>query len=200
MYKKAIGGLVIIYVMILFAFLCIVGVQSNTEQADKTQKLLSTEKSSTMGIARITASGQRVEDCSTLERQLVYDITEEELDILQRIVEAEAGGEDEEGKLLVANVVLNRVNSEEFPDTVKEVVLQRSERVTQFSPVASGRIWRVEVSDETISAVERALNGEDISEGALFFAARRRANQDKMRWFDTSLTYLFRHGGHEFFK
>ena len=134
------------------------------------------------------------------ERQLVYDITEEELDILQRIVEAEAGGEDEEGKLLVANVVLNRVNSDKFPDTVKEVVLQRSERVTQFSTVASGRIWRVEVSDETISAVERALNGEDISEGALFFAARRRANQDKMRWFDTSLTYLFRHGGHEFFK
>ena len=200
MYKKAIGGLVIIYVMILFAFLCIVGVQSNTAQAQKTQKLLSTEKSSTMGIARITASGQRVEDCSTLERQLVYDITEEEVDILQRIVEAEAGGEDEEGKLLVANVVLNRVNSDKFPDTVKEVVLQRSERVTQFSPVASGRIWRVEVSDETISAVERALNGEDISEGALFFAARRRANQDKMRWFDTSLTYLFRHGGHEFFK
>ena len=200
MYKKAIGGLVIIYVMILFAFLCIVGVQSNTAQAQKTQKLLSTEKSSTMGIARITASGQRVEDCSTLERQLVYDITEEELDILQRIVEAEAGGEDEEGKLLVANVVLNRVNSDQFPDTVKEVVLQRSERVTQFSPVASGRIWRVEVSDETIRAVERALNGEDISEGALFFAARRRANQGKMRWFDTSLTYLFRHGGHEFFK
>ena len=200
MYKKAISGLVMIYVMILFAFLCIVGVQSNTMQSQKTQKLLSTEKSSTVGIAGITASGQRVEDCKVLERQYVYELTAEELDILHRIVEAEAGGEDEDGKLLVANVVLNRVNSDKFPDTVKEVVLQRSERVTQFSPVASGRIWRVEVSDETKSAVERALKGEDISEGALFFAARRRANQDKMRWFDTSLTYLFKHGGHEFFK
>ena len=199
MYKKAISGLVIIYLTILFGFLCIVGVEKNRTVITP-GKLIATDKSSTMGIVDIAASGQRVVDCDILEKQLAYDLTDEELEILLRIVEAEAGGEDEDGKLLVANVVLNRVNSDKFPDTVKEVVLQRSERVTQFSPVASGRIWRVEISDETIAAVGRALEGEDISEGALFFAARKRANQDKMRWFDTSLTYLFKHGGHEFFK
>jgi spore germination cell wall hydrolase CwlJ-like protein len=115
-------------------------------------------------------------------------------------VAAEAGGEDEDGQLLVANVVLNRMNSDKFPNTITEVVFQRSGKVTQFSPVASGSIWRVKIGEKTYAAVERALMGEDISQGALFFAARKYANQDAMRWFDESLTYLFAHGGHEFFK
>lgn len=96
-------------------------------------------------------------------------------------------------------MVLNRVNSESFPDTVKDVVMQKNGRVTQFSPVASGRIWRVKISEETVRAVQRAIDGEDISQGALYFAARRHADSDSMRWFDRRLTFLFRHGGHEFF-
>ena len=50
------------------------------------------------------------------------------------------------------------------------------------------------------AAVGRALDGEDISEGALYFAARDYADSKRMRWFDEKLTLLFRHGGHEFFK
>lgn len=64
-------------------------------------------------------------------------------------MEAEAGGEDENGKLLVANVVLNRVNSNIFPDTVTGVVYQKEFGVCQFSPVSDGRINRVRVSEET---------------------------------------------------
>lgn len=153
-----------------------------------------------MGIADVTASGQRVVSYNVMEQEDYRFLEEDELDVLRRIVEAEAGNEDEDGRLLVANVVLNRVDSESFPDTVTEVVFQRSERVTQFSPVASGRIHSVEVSEETIKAVDRALAGEDISQGALYFAARRYASSRKMRWFDEKLTYLFRHGGHEFYK
>jgi len=99
----------------------------------------------------------------------------------------------------VANVVLNRMNHEKFPDTVTEVVFQQSNGVTQFSPVNNGRYWTVTVSEETMDAVERALEGEDISEGALFFAARKYADSEKMRWFDEKLKFLFVHGGHEFF-
>jgi len=119
---------------------------------------------------------------------------------LQRIVEAEAGGEDEDGKLLVANVVLNRVGSDEFPNTIPEVVFQKSKGVTQFSPVADGRYDKVNISEETVKAVNRALEGEDISEGALYFAARKYASKKSMKWFDNELNYLFKHGGHEFFK
>ena len=50
------------------------------------------------------------------------ELTIKEYNVLLRIVEAEAGGEDIIGKMLVANVIMNRVNSSRFPDTVTEVV------------------------------------------------------------------------------
>lgn len=104
------------------------------------------------------------------------------------------------GKLLVANVVLNRVASEEFPDSVQEVVFQKNGQVWQFSPVGDGRYYAVTVTEETRRAVERALEGEDISEGALYFAARKYADPERMKWFDEKLEFLFSYGGHEFFK
>ncbi len=130
----------------------------------------------------------------------VISITQEEVEILQRIVEAEATGQDIKGKILVANVVLNRVMSDDFPNTIKEVVFQRTGDCYQFSPIRDKRYWSVEITEETVEAVERALAGEDYSEGALFFAARKYADQDNMDWFDNNLTYLFQYGGHEFFK
>ena len=134
------------------------------------------------------------------EGSLWNDLPDEEIMVLQRIVEAEAGGEDADGKLLVANVVLNRVRDEAFPNSISEVVFQQSKGVTQFSPVANGRYEAVTVSEESKEAVERALSGEDLSEGALYFAARKYANPNNMRWFDENLTLLFQHGGHDFFK
>jgi N-acetylmuramoyl-L-alanine amidase len=58
----------------------------------------------------------------------------------------------------------------------------------------------VKISQETGEAVERALEGEDISEGALYFVARKYADSEKIKWFDRNLTFLFEHGGHEFFR
>lgn len=153
-----------------------------------------------IGIVDRAVSEQRIVDYTVMEQQPLYQFSDEELEVLLRIVEAEAGGEDEEGRLLVANVILNRVNSEEFPDTVSEVVFQKEGSVAQFSPAYSGKYYRVEVSDTTISAVGRALMGEDISQGALYFVARKRANSNSLKWFDEKLVFLFEHGGHEFFK
>lgn len=126
-------------------------------------------------------------------------ITEEDKEVLLRIVEAEATCEDIKGRMLVANVILNRVVSERFPDSITEVVFQNNGETYQFAPIKDGRYWSVTVSEETIEAVERVLAGEDVSKGALFFAARSMARKSAMRWFDTSLKYLFRHGVHEFF-
>ncbi len=163
------------------------------------ESLLADKESIMMGIASRTSSGQRVVDCSELQRESKYRLEQEELEALLRIVEAEAGCEDEEGKLLVANVVLNRLNSDKFPDSITEIVFQRENGVTQFSPVANGSYYKVTISEETVDAVGRALAGEDISRGALYFAARKYADSDSMRWFDEKTTLLFRHGGHEFF-
>ena len=129
----------------------------------------------------------------------LYELSEEDYDALLRLVEAEASGEDVKGKMLVANVVLNRVESSSFPDTVKEVIYQRHNGRAQFSPVATGKIDRVAVSEETVEAVERALCGEDESCGALYFVAPAYADAANHRWFQKNLTWLFSYNGHEFY-
>ncbi len=127
-------------------------------------------------------------------------LTGKEVAMLERIVEAEATGEDLVGRILVANVVLNRIADDEFPDTVEEVIFQRSGDEYQFSPISDKRYWSVEISDKTKEAVKKALEGEDYSEGALYFMARKRTKKSSARWFDDNLEWLFRHGGHEFYK
>lgn len=173
--------------------------RNTAESADKVPVAADSE-SRMIGIASRTSSGQRVVDCNELQRNSRYHLDMAELEVLLKIVEAEAGCEDEEGKLLVANVILNRLNSDKFPDSVSEIVFQQENGITQFSPVSDGSYDRVQISEETVRAVGRALDGEDISEGALYFAARDYADSKRMRWFDEKLTLLFRHGGHEFFK
>ena len=122
--------------------------------------------------------------------------SQKDYEVLQRIVEAEAGGCDAKGRILVANVIINRVKSQEFPNTVTGVVYQKS----QFSPVKNGTLNSCTVSEETKTAVDRALAGEDYSQGALYFMNRRWSDAGNAAWFDQRLTYLFQHGGHEFFR
>lgn len=209
MYKKAMTVLTVANFLYLC---CFWGIRNQQEdrlpamvasvceiKADK--DLNADQNSGLVGIIKTAASGQRVVDYEVLvkERETEIELNESDKETLCRIVEAEAGSEDEEGKLLVANVVLNRVEDEHFPDTVKEVVFQEEQGVYQFSPVADGSYYRVNVSEETCQAVERALGGEDISQGALYFAARQYADNSTMGWFDTHLSFLFAHGGHEFY-
>jgi len=209
MYKKAIGGILMLQMLFLAVYCSML--LSNTRQGDRVKSIyeiklnqivLADKERSTMEINMQSSSQQRVVTYRVLQRPKQDNLrwfTEEDYKNLLRIVEAEASGEDETGKLLVANVVLNRVKDEEFPNTITEVIFQKNKGVTQFSPVANGRFWKVEISEETVSAVNRALAGEDVSGGALYFAARKYAEVDNMRWFDGKLDYLFTHGEHEFF-
>jgi len=210
MYKKAITGIILFYMTFFFGYLSVEGVNLSRQisvSADTPAKeirlderVMAKKQESTIGIVDTAISGQRTLAFERVENDHKVSLGAEETELLNRIVEAEAGNQDEDGRLLVANVVLNRVASEKFPDSVKEVILQETNGSYQFSPVANGRIWRVKISDETAQAVERALSGEDISDGALYFVARQYADGSKVKWFDNHLTYLFEWGGHEFFK
>lgn len=126
-------------------------------------------------------------------------MSDEDYDTLLRIVEAEAGNEDIKGRVLVANVIMNRVKSEDFPNTVTEVVWDNSDGVPQFSPTYDGRINEVAVSDETREAVKQALKGTDYSEGALFFIQKSAAEEHNVKWFEKDLKRLFKYGVHEFY-
>lgn len=122
-------------------------------------------------------------------------VSKKEYEILLRIVEAETTGGDVTSKLMVANVVLNRVNHPKFPNTIEKVVFQKN----QFSPTIDGRYYSVSITKETKEGVKRALDGENQSQGALFFSARDKADPDCMKWFDQNLKRLFEYGGHEYF-
>ena len=126
-------------------------------------------------------------------------MSDEDYDTLLRIVEAEAGSEDIKGRVLVANVIMNRVKSEDFPNTVTEVVWDNSDGGPQFSPTYDGRINEVAVSDETREAVKQALKGTDYSEGALFFIQKSAAEEHNVKWFEKDLKRLFKYGVHEFY-
>jgi len=124
-----------------------------------------------------------------------FAITDEDYQVLLKIVEAEAGTEDVEGKMLVANVILNRMEIGFGGNTISEVVFDEG----QFSPIADGRFFKMVPTETTIEAVERVLDGEDFSEGALYFMSRTRSSKKGSRWFDKNLQFLFKHGGHEFY-
>lgn len=146
------------------------------------------------------SGNQPVLEVLSIQRPEEIALSPEDKMILYKIVEAEAGTEDRKGKILVANVVLNRLEDDGFPDTIKEVVYQQEDGVTQFSPVANGSFEKAVPKENTIEAVDAALAGEDYSEGALYFAARQYADDSNMEWFDHSLTKVTEHGGHEFYR
>lgn len=112
--------------------------------------------------------------------------------LLVKIAMAEAEGEDVDGKALVILTVLNRVGSNEFPDTIYDVIYQPD----QFSPVGSGRFDAVEPSDECYQALNMVIDGWDESQGALYFESCDNADN----WHSRNLEHLFTHGRHRFYK
>lgn len=116
--------------------------------------------------------------------------------ILERIVEAESGDQTIKGRQMVANVILNRMKSEKFPNSVREIVFAGR----QFSPVSNGSYYRVKVSSQTKKAVEKALKEKDNTNGALYFMYRAGSDSSNVSWFDRELTKLCEYGCHEFFR
>lgn len=132
--------------------------------------------------------------------RMKVSLSDDDKEILYRIVEAEATGEDIYGKILVANVILNRVNAKRFPNNISDVVFQKNGSCVQFAPIKDGRYYSVKITQSSKEAVERALSGEDYSNGALFFFARALTTEKKAEWFDTSLQKVLQYGCHEFYK
>ncbi|ALC92782.1 peptidoglycan-binding protein [Bacillus sp. FJAT-18017] len=95
-------------------------------------------------------------------------ITAAEKDLLARLVHAEAKGEPYAGKVAVATVVLNRVASEDFPDTIKGVINEVANGYYAFSPVQDGAI-NEPADAEAKRAVNEALAFQGQGNGSLFF-------------------------------
>lgn len=101
------------------------------------------------------------------ERELTSwrdDFSASDLDLLARVVRAEAQGEPYDGQVAVAAVILNRVNDPNFPNTIAGVVYEP----LAFSVVSNGQVNKP-ADESAVQAAHCALNGLDPSGGALYF-------------------------------
>ena len=117
-----------------------------------------------------------------------------ELYWLARIIYAESGGESITGQIAVGNVILNRVKSSQFPDTVEGVIFDRKDAV-QFEPVGNGRIYQTP-SAQSVEAAKRALDGENVVGSALYFYAPALSQGT---WINANCTYRQTIGCHRFY-
>ncbi|MCY6371721.1 LysM peptidoglycan-binding domain-containing protein [Clostridium ganghwense] len=98
----------------------------------------------------------------------IVNYTEADLDLLARLVTAEAQNQPYSAQVGVAAVVLNRIKSSQFPNTISSVIYEKSYGYYQFTPVANG--WINKPSNATAKkAAKEALYGSDPSKGALFY-------------------------------
>ena len=138
-----------------------------------------------------TASLKRVRSAIVPDYEY-YD--SEDLYWLSRIVSAEARGEVLAGKLAVATVVMNRVRSDSFPNSVYGVIFDRAGGV-QFTPVANGTIYRSPDSESVIAA-KLCLEGGSVNGDILFFLNARLAESF---WITQNRRYVMTVGNHDFY-
>ena len=120
--------------------------------------------------------------------------TADELYWLSRIIYAEARGESLTGQIAVGNVVLNRVASPDYPDTIYEVIFD-SEHAVQFQPVSDGTIYNTPDTG-SIQAAKLALQGVNVAGSSLFFF---NPALSKGTWIVNNRTYYKTIGNHQFY-
>lgn len=111
--------------------------------------------------------------------------TEDELDLIARVITHESGNQSLQGKMAVGNVILNRVADKRFPATVSEVIYQKN----QFPGATS-----MEPNAESILAAKLVLEGANVVPGAFYFNG-----VGKSCWASRNKTLLYTIGGHAFY-
>lgn len=135
---------------------------------------------------KLTVTKNDVQVVSVSENDLNDEKFCDSLEILALCVEAEAGNQDLKGKRLVADVILNRVESPRFPDDIEGVISQKY----QFTTYWDGSMSAItEPSEETFEAVRMELYGERLDKSILFFTANE---------YNTYCTPAYMYGDHYF--
>ena len=113
--------------------------------------------------------------------------------LLAKIAMAEAEGCNTQTKTLIIMCVLNRVSSDEFPDTIHDVIFQTN----QFSPIDNGRWDRVEPNEDCWEALKVVMEAKyDYSGGATYFESC----DDEDNWHSRNLEFLYESDGIRFYK
>ena len=143
-------------------------------------------------LVHVTMEPKPTEEPEKQSLIMSMDWDAEESYLLAKIAMAEAENQDTEGKALVILVVLNRVWSDEFPNSIRDVIYQDG----QFSPISNGRFDRVEPDADCWAALDMImLDKWDESCGATYFESKSEST-----WHSEHLEFLFQHGDHYFYK
>lgn len=118
-------------------------------------------------------------------REGIDYISLDDFELMAKTVFAEAKTEDFEGQVAVAEVILNRVESENFPDTVEEVIKQRG----AFSSWGNGSVEAAPLDDECLEAVQDAVNERIFPDSVVYF------REGRFHSFGTPYTVI----GHHYF-
>ncbi|MFA7637132.1 MAG: cell wall hydrolase [Monoglobales bacterium] len=125
---------------------------------------------------------------------LARTYTNDEIYWLAKIISCESASEPLKGKIAVGNVVLNRVKSDEYPDTIYSVIFDK-ENGYQFQPVANGSINNEPVQEAYLAA-KLCLEGVNVVEDCMYFL-----NPDKATsfWIVENRTFYTTIGEHDFY-
>lgn len=149
-----------------------------------------------------------VEIATEVESEPQYPIinwNESEVYELAKIAECEGGNQNIQTRILIIMVVLNRVQSDSFPNNIHDVIFEESNGTYQFSPLApDGSWWNTEPSEESYEAVdvcmEQINNGYDNSGGALYFEAFGTDEEAEKSWHGRNLQFLYKSQSTRFYK
>lgn len=119
----------------------------------------------------------------------------EDLYWLSHIIHAEAGREPLAGRIGVGNVVLNRVRSESYPDSIMQVVIQNDAAAAQFEPVQNGSV-RFDADETSLIAACLCLEGYNTVGECMYFVNPDAADNS---WFEQSRSFYIRIGVHDFY-
>lgn len=120
---------------------------------------------------------------------------EDEVYWLSKIISAESSGESLLGQIAVGDVILNRVKSGSFPNTIYSVIFDKKYGV-QFSPTADGRIYAAPTYTATLAA-KICLEGISLSDDAMYFLNPRAASSN---WIVKNRSYVYTIGNHDFYE
>ncbi len=134
------------------------------------------------------------ENNKTEKEEDMYQYSREHIDLLERLVHAEAKGENYTGKVAVAATVLNRVKNADYPDSIPGVIYEYNQGY-QYCPVGNGEINRA-ADKITKEAVKEALRGRDPAQGAISFYNPSKSFNQWIR----SRPYVTTIGNHVFVK
>ena len=200
MCKNMIWHIIIITIIMIIALCNMPRVVAEKEDTSKSVSESYSNKTTTPYVSNlITFEPQTEEESSEVEIEYYPEFTyskdwsAKESYLLARIAMAEAEGCNTQTKTLIIMCVLNRVWSDEFPDTIEEVIFQEN----QFSPIDNGRWDRVEPNEDCYEAVKVVMEAKyDYSGGATYF--ENCADEDN--WHSRNLEFLYESEGIRFYK